>query len=128
MFSYTMAGRGSRSGSQPHPRRATDARPRAMGTCPCSLGSELLFRLPTPRLRQFHTFANAELLRVERGEHSKAGTHPDVIGAASEGIRSAIEYNSNQAEKLAKLQFFFFVAGALAYVAWHLLEMYARTR
>jgi len=71
-------------------------------------------------------FANAELLRVERGEHPKTGTHPGLISAASEGIRSAIEYNSNRANRLARLQFAFFVAGALAYVAWHLLEMYAR--
>lgn len=72
-------------------------------------------------------FANAELIRVERGEHPKAGTHPQVITAASEGIRSAIEYNSDRANLLAKLQFRFLIAGALAYVVWHLLEMYART-
>ena len=73
-------------------------------------------------------FANAELLRVQRGEHPKAGTHPDMIRVASEGILSAIEYNSDKANKLAKLQFNCFVFGALAYVAWHLLEMGLRNR
>jgi hypothetical protein len=72
-------------------------------------------------------FANAELLRVQRGEHPKAGSNPNVIEAASEGLRCAVDYNSERANLLAKLQFGFFVAGALAYVAWHVLEMYART-
>ena len=72
-------------------------------------------------------FANAELLRVQRGEHPKAGNHPGVIEAASEGLRSAIDYNSERASLLANFQFGFFIAGALAYVAWHVLEMYART-
>lgn len=72
-------------------------------------------------------FANAELLRVEKGQHPKAGQDPESINAASDGIRSAIDYNSARASRFAKLQFRFFVTGALAYVAWHVLEMYALT-
>ncbi len=72
-------------------------------------------------------FANAELLRIQRGEHPRVGSHPELIGAASEDLRSAIDYNSERANLLAKLQFGFFAAGALSYIAWHILEMYART-
>ena len=72
-------------------------------------------------------FANLELLRVERGDHPDAGRNPQVIHAAAEGIKSAIEYNSNRASRLAWKQFYFFVAGAVAYIAWHLLQMYLAT-
>ena len=72
-------------------------------------------------------FANLELLRVQRGTHPEAGRNPQVIRAASEGIASAIEYNSSRASRLAWLQFYFLVAGALAYIVWHLLQMYSRT-
>lgn len=69
-------------------------------------------------------FANLELIRVQRGTHPQAGRNPQVIQAAAEGITSAIEFNSNRANRLAWLQFYFLVAGALAYIAWHLLQMY----
>ena len=72
-------------------------------------------------------FANADLLRVERGQHPKAGQAPEMINAASEVIRSAIDHNSDRASRFAKLQFRFFATGALAYVAWHVLEMYTQT-
>jgi len=35
-------------------------------------------------------FANVELLKVQRGEHPEAGINPQIINAASEGIRSSI--------------------------------------
>jgi hypothetical protein len=72
-------------------------------------------------------FSNAELLRIQRGQHPQVGAHPEMIAAASEGIKSAMEYNSERANILAKRQFYLFIAGALAYVAWHVLQMYART-
>ncbi|HLQ65385.1 MAG TPA: hypothetical protein VK201_11860 [bacterium] len=72
-------------------------------------------------------YANLELLEVESGQHSQVGTHLGKIAAASEGIREAIESNSNRANHLAHLQFTFLVAGAVLYVAWHVLEMYLRT-
>lgn len=69
-------------------------------------------------------FANIELLKIQGGEHPKVGNNSEIIQAASEGIRSAIEYNSNQANLLGKLQFWFFITGVFSYIIWQLLEMY----
>jgi len=70
-------------------------------------------------------FANVQLLKIQRGQDPTVGPHPDIISAASEGIRSAIEYNSERANTLAKAQLYLFFAGAVAYVIWHLLQMHA---
>ncbi len=71
-------------------------------------------------------YANAELLRVESGQHPETGTHPQMMAAASAGIRQAIESNSKRANRLGHLQFRFLVAGAVLYIVWHALEMYLR--
>lgn len=71
-------------------------------------------------------YANAELLKVEGGRHPEIGRHPQMMAAASEGIRSAIETNINRSGRLANLQFSFFVTGVIFYVVWHILEMYLR--
>lgn len=71
-------------------------------------------------------YANFELLRVQSGNHPEVGTHPQMMAAASQGIREAIESNSDTANKLAHWQFRCLVAGALVYIAWHVLDMYLR--
>src|SRR5690554_2121292 len=50
-------------------------------------------------------YANNELLRVQEGRHPLAGTLPQAIAAASEGIRIAVEKNNNRASFFASLQF-----------------------
>jgi hypothetical protein len=72
-------------------------------------------------------FANFELLRVESGRHSQVGEHPQMMAAASDGIRQAIQSNSEHANRLGHWQFRCLVAGGALYVAWHVLEMYVRT-
>lgn len=69
-------------------------------------------------------YANAELLNVESGTHCQVGNHPQLMAAASEGIRQAIETNSNRANRLARFQFDFFIAGAVLYLGWHIYEMW----
>jgi hypothetical protein len=71
-------------------------------------------------------YANMELLRVQNGTHPLAGNHPQIIEAASEGIRSALESNNEKASRWARWQFRFLVAGATLYVVWHVLDMYLR--
>ncbi len=71
-------------------------------------------------------FANAALLKVEAGEHPEVGRHPQLMAAANEGIRSAIESNSNCASRFARLQFRFLVLGAISYLGWHVYEMFLR--
>jgi hypothetical protein len=73
-------------------------------------------------------YANAALFQVARGEHPDAGSHPVAIAAASRGITSAIESNNEKASRYAKWQFRLLVTGAVAYVVWHVLEMYLRSR
>jgi hypothetical protein len=71
--------------------------------------------------------ANVELLRIQRGEHPKTGTQPQLMSAASDGIRSAVEDNIERASRLGHLQFWFFIAGILSYVIWQLIVMYIAT-
>jgi len=72
-------------------------------------------------------YANSELLRVEAGEHPRAGSHPEVIAAASAGIRDAMEHNSKTANALGHLQFRALVAGGVLYVCWHVVTLYLRS-
>lgn len=71
--------------------------------------------------------ANAEAFVIEAGNHPDVPRHPDYISAASEGTREAAHGNAEGANRNAKRQFRFLVAGALLYIAWHVLEMAART-
>ncbi len=72
-------------------------------------------------------YANAEVLRVESGENPDVGQHPQMVAAASTGIREAIEFNADRANRFGHWQFWFLVGGAVLYVAWHVLEMYLRS-
>lgn len=72
-------------------------------------------------------FANATLLQAEAGEHPEVGNHPQVIEAASQGIRAAIKDNSRCAVRYARWQFRCLVLGAIAYLFWHVLEMWLRS-
>ena len=72
-------------------------------------------------------YANIEMLKIESGRHPNIGNHPQVVAAASEGARSAIESNSETSNNLAKLQFRLFIAGVVFYIFWHTLEMWLRS-
>lgn len=71
-------------------------------------------------------YANAELLKVEGGQHPEVGRHPQLRTAASEGICSGIEDNSNRANRLGHIHFRFLVVGAVLYIGWHIFEMWLR--
>ena len=72
-------------------------------------------------------FANAALLKVEAGEHPDVGRHPQLMAAASEGIRASIETNSNRASRFAHWQFWCLLLGAISYLGWHVYEMWLRS-
>lgn len=72
-------------------------------------------------------YANMDLLCVQSGRHPEVGSNPQLVQAASEGIRNAMESNSAHANRLGHMQFRFFVLGGVLYVAWHVWEMYLRT-
>ena len=44
-------------------------------------------------------FANPALLQVESGRHAQVGVHPEMVAAASAGIREAIQSNSKRANR-----------------------------
>jgi len=69
-------------------------------------------------------FANADLLCVEHGQHPLSGNNPELMVAVSEGIRQAIESNSERANRLGHMQFRFLITGAVFYIAWHVIEMW----
>jgi len=72
-------------------------------------------------------YSNLELFLVEQGIHPDCEKHPQVIQAASEGIRMALNSNSQRACKLCERQFTFLIIGAVLYLAWHILEMGLRS-
>ncbi|HWP98684.1 MAG TPA: hypothetical protein VN426_17710, partial [Syntrophomonadaceae bacterium] len=71
-------------------------------------------------------YANLHYIRIRDGEHPEVGIHPQRIQAASEGINIAMNYNSEKANKYGRYQMFAFTFGSIAYIAWHILEMYLR--
>jgi hypothetical protein len=72
-------------------------------------------------------YANFELLKVEHGEHERlVGYHPQMVQAAADGIRDAMATNIKRGAAFWKLQFWFLIVGTVAYLAWHVLEMYLR--
>ena len=48
-------------------------------------------------------YANAVLFQVQSGRHPEVGAHPQMMAAASEDIRQAIESNSERANRLGHL-------------------------
>ncbi len=72
-------------------------------------------------------FANSGLLQVESGEHPDVGTHPQLMTAASRGIRDAIETHSSRAILFGQWQFRALILGSAFYLGWHVLEMWHRT-
>ena len=71
-------------------------------------------------------YSNAELLVVESGAHPEIGQHPQAIATASQGIRQALESNSERANRLGHWQFRLLVVGGVLYIAWHVWRMYLR--
>lgn len=72
-------------------------------------------------------YANMELLRVQKGLHPEIGQNPQLIEAATSGIRDACEFNSNRGANWAKTQFRCLIAGAVLFIVWHVIDMVAGT-
>ena len=70
---------------------------------------------------------NITLLQVESGTHPLVGEHPQLAPEACPGIQEAMERHAIKASRWGNRQFRFLLAGGILYVAWHVLEMYART-
>lgn len=68
-------------------------------------------------------YANIELLQLEKIGHTELKGKIQ-LEAASEGIKEAIESNSNWANRLGHWQFRLLILGAFFYIIWHIVEMY----
>lgn len=68
---------------------------------------------------------NLDLLKVQKGSHHLLA-HPSEALIAEPIIRKNLERASAKAARRLRLQFSSLVFGALAYVAWHVIEMYLR--
>lgn len=72
-------------------------------------------------------YANFGLVQTEIGENREIPSHPEYIKAAADGIRSAIEHNSEKSNKYADWQFKILILGAVFYIAWQFIEMWLRS-
>lgn len=68
-------------------------------------------------------YANVALLQLQDGSHPEAPTHPQAVGAACEGVRTAAASNSASGNTWGKWQFRLLIAGALFFLAWHIVCM-----
>lgn len=69
-------------------------------------------------------YANNAYFDVLAGRHPKLGNHPEKIAAGVEGIKKAIEMNSETASNYSKWQERFFYSGIIFFITWHVIEMY----
>lgn len=68
-------------------------------------------------------YANAALLKIQNGTHPEVPNDPDYIEAAYSGVRSAAENNSTKANFWGNMQFRALIAGAMFFLAWHVMGM-----
>jgi len=71
--------------------------------------------------------ANYNLLQLRRGAHPQQPNYPALSAAAIQGTHSALSTNVDRAQSYALSQFRLAIAGALLFLGWHVLEIYART-
>ncbi|MBI2783290.1 MAG: hypothetical protein HYX64_04285 [Gammaproteobacteria bacterium] len=72
---------------------------------------------------QTSIYANYSLLQLHKGVHPQQPDHPQMLAAAISGVRSALESNAKSAQFYAEWQFRLLIAGAVLFLAWHILEM-----
>lgn len=72
-------------------------------------------------------YSNGILLRVQHGEDPVAGRNIEAIGITTDVMREIIEKQSRGAGRTAAWQFRCLVLGGVAYLMWHIYEMWLRT-
>lgn len=71
--------------------------------------------------------ANNAYFEILQGKDEKIGSHPQKIEAASRGVKKAMQLNSETAFKFGTWQNRGFYFGSIAFISWHILEMYKKT-
>lgn len=97
-----------------------------LGISVLSLAISFLYGCKNREYANSTLYANYDLLRVQRGQDQEVGTNPQLVQAKSEIITSAMETNSNKANKCGRKQMLFFEVGVFFYIVWHILEMFLK--
>lgn len=71
--------------------------------------------------------ANYSLLQLSNRTHSMQPPEGEPLEAAYQGSERAMRQNSQQAGRYSIWQFRLIIAGAVAFLIWHVLEIVART-
>ena len=69
-------------------------------------------------------FSNHVYIQILNGTNPEVGNNINMIKAASEGVKSAMESNSRNANKSLTIQEILFYLGIVFYLVWHVIEMY----
>lgn len=69
-------------------------------------------------------YANNAYFDILQGKHPEVGTHPQKIEAATSGVKQAMASNVDKASVLSSWQYRLFLFGFIAFIIWHVLEMY----
>jgi hypothetical protein len=66
---------------------------------------------------------NYDLLRMQAGQHPEFPPHPQLVQV----IQRSLEEQAKTSGRWGRRQFYLLIAGAVFYIAWHVLEMYLRS-
>ena len=69
-------------------------------------------------------YANASLIKLQKGTHPDQPVHPSASEVARQGIRLAMTQNADAASFYGRWQFLLLVIGAVFFLMWHVLEMF----
>ena len=98
-----------------------------MGFAVLSFGLSFVFGVLTLIRVNAAIGANYQLLQLHAGLHQDQPSMPDELQAAKTGVARGIAHSSTRAKKYTDRQFWWLIAGAVFFVAWHVLQIYLRT-
>ncbi|MFC5605216.1 hypothetical protein [Variovorax soli] len=71
--------------------------------------------------------ANFDYLQLQQGSHPQQPGHPQLVGAAKQGVRQAMDRLSKESGSASAWQLRMLLAGAVFFIIWRVLEMYRVT-
>jgi hypothetical protein len=95
-----------------------------LGIAVLAWGTSIFCGLKFLRFVISNLFTNNEYFEIIQGNNPEIGKNPQIIEAAEEGIKQAMQSNSKTASKLANWQDALFLVGFISFLVWHLIEMY----
>ncbi len=69
-------------------------------------------------------FSNHVYIQILNGSNPEVGNNINLIKAASEGVKIAMDSNSRSANKSLTIQEILFYLGIVFYLVWHVIEMF----